>query len=85
MKQNITPVYAVEYAGHRLEGRELTVYAAGKHIAGRGDSMNIGLITVRLTSPMEDVIHVELTHFEGGSEVLTRPQVRDAAPEVSVI
>ncbi len=84
MKQNITPVYAVEYAGHRLEGRELTVYAAGKHIAGRGDSMNIGLITVRLTSPMEDVIHVELTHFEGGSEVLTRPQVRDAAPEVSV-
>ncbi len=84
MKQNITPVYAVEYAGHRLEGWELTVYAAGKHIAGRGDSMNIGLITVRLTSPMEDVIHVELTHFEGGSEVLTRPQVRDAAPEVSV-
>ena len=84
MKKDITPIYAVEYAGHRLDGHELTVYAAGKHIADRGDCLNIGLLTVRLTSPMENVIHVELTHFEGGSEVLTRPQVTDTAPEVSV-
>lgn len=62
---NITPLYAVEYADSRIDGSELTVYAPGKHISSRGECLNLGIITVRLTSPMEDVIKVSVTHFEG--------------------
>ncbi|MDO4337178.1 MAG: alpha-xylosidase [Eubacteriales bacterium] len=62
---NITPLYAVEYADSRISGDELTVYAPGKHITSRGECLNLGMLTVRLTSPMEDVIKVSVTHFEG--------------------
>lgn len=63
--KEITPLYAAEYADHRISGGELTVYAPAKHIADRGDCLNLGMLTVRLTSPMEDVIKVSVTHFEG--------------------
>ncbi len=61
MKQNVEPLFAVEYAGHALDGDTLTVYAVGRHITGRGDCLNVGMLTVTLKSPLENVLHVELT------------------------
>ncbi len=84
MRREITPLFAVEYAGHQVDGRTLTVYAVGRHIDDRGDCINVGMLTVRLTSPLEDVIHVELTHFEGGSPVPVRTPIADTDPEVSI-
>lgn len=81
---NITPLYAVEYADSRISGNELTVYAAGKHIASRGDCLNLGLITVRLTSPMEDVIKVSITHFEGKAYPGPFAQAADTNPKVTI-
>lgn len=65
IKKEITPLYAVEYADSRRNDNELIVYAPGKHIADRGDCLNLGMLTIRLTSPMEDVIRVSVSHFEG--------------------
>ena len=65
IKKEITPLYAVEYADSRQNGNELTVYAPGKHISDRGDCLNVGMLTIRLTSPMEDVIRVSVSHFDG--------------------
>lgn len=65
VREEITPLYAAEYADSRIHGSELTIYAPGKHIVSRGDCLNLGMITVRLSSPMEDVIKVSVTHFEG--------------------
>lgn len=65
VREGITPLYAAEYADCRINGSELTVYAPGKHIASRGDCLNLGMLTVHLTSPMEDVIKVSVRHFEG--------------------
>ncbi|MDO4306760.1 MAG: alpha-xylosidase [Eubacteriales bacterium] len=81
---NITPLYAAEYADCRINGNELTVYAAGKHIASRGDCLNLGLITVRLTSPMEDVIKVSVTHFEGKAYPGPFAQTADTNPDVTI-
>lgn len=64
-RKEITPLYAVEYADHRVNGDELAVYAPAKHITGRGDTLNLGMLTVYLSSPMEDVIKVSVRHFEG--------------------
>ena len=65
VKKGITPLYATEYSSHKVKDKELVLYAPGRHIADRGDCLNLGMLTIRLTSPMEDVIKVTITHFEG--------------------
>ncbi len=65
MRQEITPDYAVEYANSRIDGKDLYIYAPCKHIAGRGDSLNTPMLTIKLSSPMEDVIKVSVVHFAG--------------------
>ena len=65
MREEITPDYAVEYADSRIDGNDLYIYAPCKHITDRGDCLNIGLLTIKLSSPMEDVIKVSLVHFAG--------------------
>lgn len=65
VRDEIAPIYPVEYADHRIEGNELTVFAPTKHIVTRGDCLNLPVMTIRLTSPIEDVIKVSIVHFEG--------------------
>ncbi len=67
VRKEITPLYAVEYAGHRITGQELVVYAPAKHISKRGDILNLGMLTVCISSPMEDVLKVSIRHFEGAA------------------
>lgn len=81
---HITPLYAVEYADSRINGNELTIYAAGKHITSRGDCLNLGLLTVRLSSPMENVIKVSITHFEGKAYPGPFAQVTKTNPNVVI-
>lgn len=84
MKKEITPIYAVEYAGHEVNGRELTVFAVGNHIRNRGDCLNVGMLTVRLYSPMENVLHVSVTHFEGLDEQRIYAAAADCCPEIQI-
>ena len=65
MRDEITPMYAVEYHSHIVADKTLEIYAPSTHIFGRGAALNIGVLTVRLSSPMDDVIKVELVHFDG--------------------
>ena len=83
-RKEITPLYAVEYADHRISGKELTVYAPAKHITDRGDCLNLGMLTVCLSSPMEDVIKVSVTHFEGKSYRGPFVETADENPSVSI-
>lgn len=84
MKKEITPLYAVEYAGHEVNGRELTVFAVGNHIRNRGDCLNVGMLTVRLYSPMENVLHVSVTHFEGVDEQRIYAAAADCSPKIQI-
>lgn len=84
VREEITPLYAVEYADCRINGNELTVYAPGKHIASRGDCLNLGMLTVCLTSPMEDVIKVSVRHFEGVQYGGPFAEVTDNHPNVRI-
>ena len=96
-KPGITPLYAVEYAGRRMpgeshspaagksdDGNELTIYAPGKRIQTRGDSQNLGMLTVRLSSPMEDVIRVSISHFEGIVEQGPFVEIKNDNPQVEI-
>lgn len=82
VRDEFIPLYAVEYADRRMEGGEVTVYAAAKHIRTRGDCLNQGLLTIRLSSPMEDVIKVSITHFEGKAYPGPFAEIINSAPHV---
>lgn len=50
---------------HRIDGRSLTVYGPVKAIQKRGDTLDTRMLTVRFSSPLEDVIRVQVFHFKG--------------------
>lgn len=84
IREEITPLYAAEYADSRTQGNQLTVYAPGKHITKRGDCLNLGMLTVRLSSPMEDVIKVSVSHFDGTRYKGPFAEVTNHNPTVSI-
>ena len=84
MRKEITPLYAVEYADHRVSGTELAVYAPSKHIGDRGDALNLGMLTVYLSSPMENVIKISIRHFEGAAYRGPFAEVRQTDPQVQI-
>ena len=84
MRKEITPLYAVEYADHRVFGTVLAVYAPSKHIGDRGDALNLGLLTVYISSPMENVIKVSIRHFEGAAYHGPFAEVRQTDPRIQI-
>ncbi len=83
-RKEITPLYAIEYADHRAAGDELAVYAPARHITDRGDCLNLGMLTIYLSSPMEDVIKVSVRHFEGAAYKGPFAEVRKGNPQVQI-
>lgn len=63
-RKEITPIYAVEYGYHRIDGNQLTIYAPSIPITNRGDCVNIPMMTVVIDSPRENIIQVKIMHFK---------------------
>lgn len=85
IREEITPLYAVEYGGSRINGGELTIYAPGKQIRSRGDILNLGMLTIRITSPMEDVLKISVSHFEGAADPGPFTGIEEYDPRVSIV
>jgi alpha-D-xyloside xylohydrolase len=89
MRPGVTPHFAVQAheseVEDQAENKALTVYAATKPLRGRGDTLNLPLLTVRFSSPMENVIRVQIVHHKGtrpaGPAFELRPQ---PAPKVRI-
>jgi alpha-D-xyloside xylohydrolase len=65
VRQGVTLNYPVEIRNIRTKPDALTVLASSKKIVTRGDTLNTAILTVHYTSPMPDVICVELIHHNG--------------------
>lgn len=65
IKETVNPNYAVEYADHKIENDQLTVYAVTRHIGDRGDTINAPMLTITISSPMENIIKISAVHFKG--------------------
>jgi alpha-D-xyloside xylohydrolase len=61
----------------------LTVYAPTRKIEHRGHTLGGPLVTIRLTSPLPDVVCVRLSHFEG--EVPKKPEFAIASAPGPVV
>lgn len=84
IREEITPLYAVEYGGSRINKGELTIYAPGKQIKSRGDILNLGMLIIRITSPMEDVLKISVSHFEGAADPGPFTVIEECDPKVNI-
>ncbi|MBN2812061.1 MAG: alpha-xylosidase, partial [Spirochaetales bacterium] len=85
IKEGITAHHAAQAYEAEQDGGELAVFAPVKPTKTRGDTLNATLLTVRLSSPMRDIVRVRISHFEGGldagpffetaSDPLFRPEI----------
>ena len=66
MKPGNTPFYATQVHDVEFTSEAITIYAATRKIEHRGDTLNSALLTVRYSSPLKNVIKVEIWHHQGG-------------------
>ena len=78
---------ALRHAGTRawITKDAITVYAPEKKIEHRGDTLNIGTITVRFSSPMEGIIRVQVWHFMGSRPRQPGFELNETNPHVEII
>ena len=69
VRPGVTPHYPIHVHQVETDGDALIVYGATRRLRGRGDTLNLPLLTVRLSSPMPNVIRVHVFHHVG-----TRPR-----------
>ncbi len=68
----------------RLTDDTLTVIAPTKVIQHRGDTLNLPVLTVELSSPLEGVICVKAVHHKGSAAKRPMFALEDEAPQVTV-
>jgi len=66
IREGVSLFNAVEICDANVGDSTLTVYAACKPVLQRGDTLNSPLLTFTFSSPMDDVIRVQVCHFAGG-------------------
>ena len=66
IREGVSLFNAVEICDANVGDNILTVYAACKPVMHRGDTLNSPLLTFTFSSPMNDVIRVQVCHFTGG-------------------
>jgi alpha-D-xyloside xylohydrolase len=87
IRPGVTPYYPAEV--HEVEfdqsSGSMTVYSPTKRINHRGDTLNLPMLTVRFSSPMADVIRVQLYHHKGTQQLNPAFQLFDQGPAAVVI
>lgn len=65
IREGYQPYYLAQIHEIEFDSNSLTVYGATKHLNHRGDTVNLPIITVRFSSPMLDVIRIQICHHKG--------------------
>src|SRR5688572_20343880 len=65
MRAGMTPYFAAQVHEVDVDKDSLTVNAPTKKLIGRGDTLNLALLTIQFSSPMENIICVKIVHHKG--------------------
>lgn len=65
IKKGITLFHPAQVYDTQIDDGSVTVFAPYQRIHHRGQTLQGPLFTIRFSSPMEDVIRVQITHFKG--------------------
>jgi len=85
MRPGMTPHYATQVHDTMIEQDAITVYAPTRKLQGRGDTLSLPMLTVRFSSPLENVIRVQLIHHKGKTQ--RKPEFticQEASPQISI-
>jgi alpha-D-xyloside xylohydrolase len=72
MQPGFEPHYAAQVHEVEVNLRDLTVYAPTQKLTSRADTLGVPVLTIRFSSPMANVIRVQIAHNKG--EILHRPE-----------
>jgi alpha-D-xyloside xylohydrolase len=67
-RPGVTPHYAAQVHEVTVEDDAIAVYAPVGKLQGRGHTINQPLLTLRFSSPMENVIRVQCVHHKGKTQ-----------------
>jgi alpha-D-xyloside xylohydrolase len=85
IRPGCTPYYAVHVYDIETSPNALTIYTATRNIQHRGDTLNSALLTIRYSSPLENVVKVEIWHHQGGLPPKPEFQLKEnPAPQVEI-
>src|SRR5688572_30055822 len=85
MRPGMTPHYAAQVHEVILEKDSMTVFAPVGKLQERGHTVNQPLLTLRFSSPMENVIRMQCVHHKGQSPRIPEFTLyTGTAPQVSV-
>lgn len=63
-KEGFTLNHPQECSDYRIDNQTLELFLPYKKVERRGDTLNLGMTTMRLESPQEDIIKVSLVHHD---------------------
>lgn len=75
--------YPMEAYSHIEERDSLRLFLPHKKIKSRGDTLNIGMTTANFTSPLEDVVKVELIHHDLNEKSLFELEEQDVVVNIN--
>jgi len=85
LQKGVTAHYPAEAHDAAVSGRGLVFHAPVRPIRHRGDTLQGPLLTVRIDSPMTDVIRVRIEHFTGAADTGPHiPLYPEKKPKVSI-
>ena len=64
-RQGMTPYFPIKVHETVAESDALIVFAATKRITARGDTIDLPMLSIRFSAPMENVIRVQIFHHKG--------------------
>ena len=65
MRPDVKPLFPVQVLDVESDAAGMTVFARTKKSAGRFDTINQPLLTVRFSSPLPNVVRVQIVHHKG--------------------
>lgn len=77
MRPGVIPHYPVQVHEVEVEPDALTVYGATRRLMHRADTIGLPLLTVRFSSPMPNVIRVQIYHHKGQQPRKPEFQLKD--------
>ena len=85
MRKGFEPHYASQVHEVEIESDAIRVHAPTKKINSRGDTLGVPVITVRFSSPMENVIRVQISHHKENTTQYPQFVLQDADPVIPAI
>jgi alpha-D-xyloside xylohydrolase len=84
LRDGVRAGYPAEAYDVEAAADSLTVYAPTKRVTHRGDTLNGSLLTITFSSPMPDVIRVQITHLAGIQPRPPQFELHEQAADIAV-